>query len=75
MKVLDNLKKVQKIAKIEGRLRTHDLRHTTGRRLRERDVPLETIMGILRHSDIRETLVYAPYDLTKGEEAIMALDD
>jgi integrase len=60
---------------LEGRLRIHDLRHTTAVRLREKGTPLETIMGIMRHADIRETLIYAPYDLTEGQKAILALDD
>jgi integrase len=75
LKLLDILKKVQKMAGIEGRLRIHDLRHTTAVRLREKGTPLETIMGIMRHADIRETLIYAPYDLTEGKKAVMALDD
>ena len=36
---------------------------------------LETIMGILRHADIRETLIYAPYSLQEGRSAINKLDD
>ena len=32
-------------------------------------------MGIMRHADIRETLIYAPYDLAEGQKAILALDD
>ena len=75
LKLLDILKQVQKMAGIEGRLRIHDLRHTTAVRLRGKGTPLETIMGIMRHADIRETLIYAPYDLTEGQKAILALDD
>jgi hypothetical protein len=35
---------------------------------------LETIMGILRHADIRETLIYAPYSLDEGRAAMGKLD-
>lgn len=70
------LKKAQKKAGIKGRLRIHDLRHTLGRRLhKELDVPLETIIGILRHADIRATLIYAPYSLDEGRAAIRRLDN
>jgi integrase len=76
MKLLPLLKKAQKMAGIKGRLRTHDLRHTLGRRLRkDKGVPLETIMGILRHADIRETMIYAPYSLEEGRDAMGRLDD
>lgn len=72
--VLDLLKKAQKLAGIKGRLRVHDLRHTCAVRLRENGIPLETIMGILRHADIRETLIYAPYHTDEGKKAVMCLD-
>jgi len=72
---LSLLKEAQRLAKIPGNLRIHDLRHTCAFRLRQRGVPLETIMGILRHADIRETLVYAPYAVEEGMKAIMRLDD
>lgn len=75
MDLLALLKKAQKMAGISGRLRIHDLRHTLGRRLRkDLGVPLETIMGILRHADIRETLIYAPYSLEEGRAAMGKLD-
>ena len=32
-------------------------------------------MGILRHADIRETQIYAPYELEEGKKAILKLDD
>ena len=76
MDLLALLKKAQKMAGIGGRLRIHDLRHTLGKRLRsDKGVPLETIMGILRHADIRETLVYAPYSLEEGRDAMGKLDE
>ena len=75
MDLLAVLKKAQAMAGITGRLRIHDLRHTLGRRLRkDLGVPLETIMGILRHADIRETLIYAPYSLDEGRAAMGKLD-
>ena len=76
MHLLDMLKKTQKMAGIKGRLRIHDLRHTLAVRLRkDKKVPLETIMGILRHADIRETLIYAPYSLDEGRAAMSCLDE
>jgi site-specific recombinase XerD len=72
--VWETLKKAQKLAGITGRLRVHDLRHTCAVRLRENGVPLETIMGILRHADIEETLIYAPYQRDEGAKAIRWLD-
>ena len=76
MDLLALLKKAQAMAGIGGRLRIHDLRHTLGRRLRkDLGVPLETIMGILRHADIRETLIYAPYSLDEGRAAMGKLDE
>jgi len=45
-------------------------------RLRQdKKVPLETIMGILRHADIRETLIYAPYSLDEAPAAMNCLDE
>ena len=74
--ILSLLKVAQKKAGIKGRLRVHDLRHTLAIRLRrDKGVALETIMGILRHADIRETLIYAPYSLQEGRSAINKLDD
>lgn len=75
MDLLALLKKAQKLAGITGRLRIHDLRHALGRRLRQDlGVPLDSIMGILRHADIRETLIYAPYSLEEGRAAMGKLD-
>lgn len=72
----DLLKKAQRGAGIKGRLRVHDLRHTLAVRLRrDKGVPLETIMGILRHADIKETLIYAPYSLDEGRAAMVRLDE
>ena len=68
------LKQATARAEIHGNVRIHDLRHTCAVRLREKGVPLETIAGILRHSDIKETLIYAPYKIEEGRTAIMKLD-
>jgi integrase len=68
------VKEAQKRAGIPGNLRLHDLRHTFAVRLRQRGTPLEVIMGLMRHSDIRETLIYAPYDMAEGKSAIAVLD-
>jgi integrase len=72
--IWDALKTVQKMAGIQGRLRVHDLRHTLAIRLREKGVSLETIMGILRHANIEETLIYAPYQIEEGQNAMRLLD-
>ena len=73
--ILSLLKTAQQKAAIRGRLRVHDLRHTLAIRLRrDNGVPLETIMGILRHSDMQETLIYAPYSLEEGRTAMSKLD-
>ncbi len=75
LRLLDMLKQAQRQAEISGNLRIHDLRHTFAVRLRELGTPLETIMGILRHADIRETLIYAPYLVHEGMKAVAKLDD
>lgn len=76
IKLLPMLKRAQNLAGIAGNLRVHDLRHTLAVRLRrEKGVPLETIMGILRHADIRETLIYAPYSIDEGRAAMRRLDE
>ena len=55
------------------RLRFHDLRHSFAGLLRRARVPLETIMGLMRHQDIRETLIYAPYQPDEGRTAVARL--
>jgi integrase len=73
--LLTLLKVAKEKAGIKGNLRIHDLRHTLAFRLRrDKGVSLEAIMGILRHADIRETLIYAPYSLEEGRTAIARLD-
>lgn len=73
--LLEMLKQVQKMAGIPGNLRIHDLRHTLAFRLRRAGVHLETIMGVMRHSDIKETLIYAPYNISEGRQAMQTLDE
>jgi integrase len=53
--------------------RVHDLRHTFGFTLRERGVPIETIMGLMRHANIEETMIYAKYSDKQGAKEIMRL--
>jgi integrase len=72
--ILAMLKAAQAEANLTGRVRVHDLRHTCAATLRRTGVPLETIMGILRHADIRETLIYAPYQIEEGKKAAALLD-
>ena len=74
LKLLRLLKKAQAIAGIKGRLRLHDLRHTFAVRLRDQGVPLATIMGMMRHGNIKETLIYAPYEIEEGLMHIGCLD-
>jgi len=74
LQLWEMIKAMQKRAGIGGNLRLHDLRHTFAVRLRQRGTPLEVIMGLMRHADIRETLVYAPYDMEEGRAAISVLD-
>jgi integrase len=72
--IWEELKKAQTMAGIQGRLRVHDLRHTFGSRLREKGATLEAIMGILRHANIEETQIYAPYQIDEGKKAVRLLD-
>ena len=60
-------------ARLPLHYRVHDLRHTFGQTLRRRGVPLETIMGLMRHADIAETMIYAKYDPIEGAREIKKL--
>jgi integrase len=60
-------------AKLPMHFRVHDLRHTFGFTLRERGVPIETIMGLMRHANIEETMIYAKYSDKQGAKEIMRL--
>jgi integrase len=70
------LKLTQRAAKLAGikRIRFHDLRHTYGTLLREKGVPLEVIMQLMRHADIRETMLYAKPDHKAAQNAVRLLD-
>ncbi|MEI6167116.1 MAG: hypothetical protein WCS52_07970 [bacterium] len=35
---------------------------------------LEVLKGLMRHSDIKQTLIYAPYDMSEGRQAIALLE-
>lgn len=74
--LLSLVKKAQTLTnpRIKGRLRLHDTRHSRAVYLRQKGVPLETIMGMLRHAHISETAVYAPYSLQEGKEAVAKFD-
>ena len=74
LQLWEMVKEAQKRAEIPGNLRLHDLRHSFAVRLRKRKVPLEVIMGLMRHSSLKETLIYAPYNLDEGIQAINVLD-
>lgn len=68
-------KSLLKRAKLPMHFRVHDLRHTFGFTLRERGVPIETIMGLMRHANIEETMIYAKYSDKQGAKEIMRLAD
>tara|TARA_R110000744_G_scaffold118921_1_gene221988 strand:- start:14910 stop:16349 length:1440 start_codon:yes stop_codon:yes gene_type:complete len=72
---LPQFKKLLVKAKLPKSTRIHDLRHTFGFTLRKREVPLETIMGLMRHANIEETMVYAKYSLDEGAKRIQCLND
>ena len=75
--LLPIFKRTVEAAKIDignRNLTLHSTRHTFGCMLRDNNVPLETIMGLMRHSDIKETLRYAPYTLPEGAKAVQKLD-
>jgi site-specific recombinase XerD len=74
LSLLDMLKIAQEKANIRGRLRIHDLRHSFAATLRRLGVPLEVIMGLMRHSDLSETLIYAPYEISEGRKAVQVLN-
>lgn len=67
------LKKIADMAGLDGSLRVHDLRHTTGAMLRRKGVALETIKEILRHKNLEDTLIYAKYEHAEGRTAIVKI--
>ena len=68
------VQKSQVLAGITRRIRLHDLRHTFAVRLRRKGVKLEVLQKLMRHADRSQTEIYAPYDLTEGQQAIALLD-
>jgi integrase len=75
LRLMDLLRDACARANIKGHFRIHDLRHNCAMSLRSKGVPLETIKDFLRHSDIRETLIYARYDESEGVKAATLLDE
>jgi site-specific recombinase XerD len=65
-----SLARYLKRAKIERRLRFHDLRHTAGVTLADRGVPLQYIQDILRHKDPKTTRVYTKVSRERLAEVI-----
>ncbi len=63
-----------RIAGLPSKFRVHDLRYTFGFTLRQRRVPIETIMGLMRHADIKETMIYAKYSDVEGAKTTTCLD-
>lgn len=72
---LPEFKKILKNAGLPQSTRIHDLRHTFGFTLREKEVRIETIMGLMRHANIKETMVYATYSIKEGAQHIQQMDE
>jgi len=70
---LPQFKKVVEDAGLPSTVRLHDLRHTFAFTLRDQDVPIESIKGLMRHRDIEETMIYAPYRLEEGARRVQDL--
>ena len=70
------LRLTQQAARDAGikRIRFHDLRHTYGTLLREKGVSLEVIMQLMRHADMKETLLYAKPSTQAAHDAIKKLN-
>jgi len=70
------LRLTQKAAELAGikRIRFHDLRHTYGTLRRDSGVSLDVIMQLMRHADMRETLLYAKPSNHAAQEAVKRLD-
>jgi integrase len=56
------------------RIRPHDMRHTCATLLRSRNVPLQVIQQVLRHTDIRMTQKYAHADPSTTVAAADVMD-
>lgn len=51
----------------------HSTRHTMGTMLRDAGVALETIGKILRHKNLKDTLIYAPLGISEELKAVQTL--
>ncbi len=63
-------KKITAAAGIKENIRVHDLRHTTGTMLRRAGVPVESIMHVLRHANVEESLIYSHFTQDEAQRAI-----
>jgi integrase len=70
----EQFKRLLKLAGLSSVYRVHDLRHTFGMSLRRKGVPLESIMGLMRHADIKETMIYAKYSDEEGAQQIVKIE-
>lgn len=57
---------VCRAAEIKDHYRPHDLRHSFGRNLRRAGAPLHLIQQLMRHTEQRDTEIYAPYQIEEG---------
>ncbi|MEM1330030.1 MAG: tyrosine-type recombinase/integrase [Planctomycetota bacterium] len=63
---------VRTAAAVRPEIRAHDLRHTFAMRLREVRTDFDDIRGLMRHSKLTDTELYAPYEgRVHGRSAIM----
>lgn len=64
---------VLETAGLPKHFRLHDLRHTFAVTLRRKGMRLETLQGLMRHKNIEDTTIYAPYGDEEGAEGIQML--
>src|SRR5262249_3389076 len=62
------------IARDQGRISWHDLRHSYGSHLAMRGVPLKVIQELMGHATIEMTLRYAHLSPETKQEAVQVLD-
>jgi integrase len=60
---------------IHRHYRVHDIRHTFAINLRKSGVGIETLKELLRHSSIKDTMVYARYFTEEGHKAVNKLEE
>jgi integrase len=68
--VLKRFKQNLARARVRG-VRFHDLRHTFGTRMAAAGVPLRTLQEWMGHRDFKTTLIYADYQLSEQEAALV----